>query len=48
VITAEEAQRAIAGGPADVLLTHDAPVGALPMVAGGRYDPFTLQSARHI
>ena len=48
VITAEEAQRAIAGGPADVLLTHDAPVGALPMVAGGRYDPATLQSARHV
>ncbi|MHB8331477.1 MAG: metallophosphoesterase family protein [Candidatus Dormibacteria bacterium] len=32
VITPEQAKRAIAGGPADVLLTHDAPVGALPQV----------------
>ena len=48
VITPEEAQQAIAGGPADVLLTHDAPAGALPMVAGGRHDPATLQSARHV
>ncbi len=32
VITPEQASRAIAGGPADVLLTHDAPVGALPQV----------------
>ncbi|MDA8331220.1 MAG: metallophosphoesterase [Candidatus Dormibacteraeota bacterium] len=32
VISPEQAKLAIAGGPADVLLTHDAPVGALPQV----------------
>ncbi len=50
VITPEQAKRAIAGGPADVLLTHDAPAGALPTLAGmlTRYDPYTLQSARHV
>jgi len=32
VITPEQAKLAIAGGPADVLLTHDAPLGALPQV----------------
>jgi Icc-related predicted phosphoesterase len=50
VITPEQAKLAIAGGPANVLLTHDAPTGALPTLVGmlTRYDPYTLQSARHV
>ncbi len=50
VITPEQAKRAIAGGSADVLLTHDAPAGALPRVADWPtpYDPATMQSARHV
>ncbi|MDA8330353.1 MAG: metallophosphoesterase [Candidatus Dormibacteraeota bacterium] len=50
VITPDQARLAMAGGPADVLLAHDAPVGALPMVAGMSmwYDSATLQSARNV
>jgi Icc-related predicted phosphoesterase len=40
VITPEQAKRAIAGGPADVLLSHDAPVGALPQATA--YGPVKL------
>jgi hypothetical protein len=50
VITPAQAKRATAGGPADVLPTHDAPARKLPMVAGmpTRYDLATLHGARHV
>ena len=50
-ITSEQAQLAIAGGPADVLLTHDAPEGAMPKVKLsdiGRYAPEGVTNARHV
>ena len=51
MITPKQAQRAIAGGPADVLLTHDAPLGALPqMTAYGpvKFLPGVQQSAGRV
>ena len=50
-ITSEQAQLAIAGGPADVLLTHDAPEGAMPKVKFsdiGRYAPEGVAHARRV
>ena len=48
-ITAEQAAAAIAGGPADVLLAHDAPRGAIPQVLWAPwYAPSTLACADHV
>ncbi len=48
-ITAEQAAAATVDGPADVLLVHDAPRGAIPQVLWApRYAPSTLESARHV
>ncbi len=49
MITPEQAKRAAAGGPTDVLLTHDAPLGARPRVrleGVPKYSPGTQQSLR--
>lgn len=51
MITSEQAQLTIAGGPADVLLTHDAPEGAMPKVKFsdiGRYAPEGVAHARRV
>lgn len=48
-ITSEQAQLALADGPADVLLPHDAPKGAMPKVKLsdiGRYAPEGVAHAR--
>ena len=49
-ITQEQAERAMAGGLADILLTHDAPMQALPRNSETpeRYEESTLESARHV
>ena len=49
-ITAEQAERAIASGPADVLLTHDAPVDALPKGSETpeKYEESTLEGTRRV
>ena len=46
-ITDEEAQLAIAGGPADVLLTHDAPEGAMPKVKLSEIDRYVPEGVTH-
>jgi predicted phosphodiesterase len=49
-VTAAQAQLAMEGGPTDVVLTHDAPMGALPQDSHTpvKYEPATLESAKHI
>ncbi|MHB8555069.1 MAG: metallophosphoesterase [Candidatus Dormibacteria bacterium] len=49
MIAPEQAKRAAAGGPTDVLLTHDAPLGEQPQVrleGAPKHSPGTQQSVR--